>query len=168
MWFNSISVKKEENKKMFKKLLSNLPFNPSLVGQIGFYTKRLNKEVAIRRLGVSFVALSLLVQVVATAIPSDSTLARSGNDIIPGGFSSKGEAVNHCKANDYNFKKILDRFGIDCLALYYGNVKTINSRDYGGNLYSMGRLPYGKTGEVSVSIPGAGTYYMRPLKSWTV
>lgn len=151
---------------MFKKLLSNLPFNPSLIGQIGFYSKRLKKEASIRRLGVVFVVLSLMIQIIATVSPSESTLARSGNDMIPGGFSSQGEAVNLCKANKYNLKTILKHFQIDCLALYYGKVQTINSRDHGGNLYSMGRLPYGKPGEVSVSIPGAGTFYMRPLKSW--
>lgn len=151
---------------MFRRLLSNLPFNPSLIGQIGFYAKRLKQESAVRRMGVLFLVLSIGVQIFATAVPSQPTLARSGNDILPGGFSSQSQAVNQCKSNAYNFKKILENFGIDCLALYYGSVKTISSRDYGGQLYSMGRAPYGKPGEVTVSIPGVGNFYMRPLKSW--
>ncbi len=151
---------------MFRRLLSNLPYNPSLIGQVGFYAKRLKQESALRRMGVLFLILSIGVQIFATAIPSQPTLARSGNDMIPGGFSTQGQAVTKCKANDYNFKKILENFGIDCLALYYGSVKTINSRDYGGQLYSMGRAPYGKPGEVTVGIAGVGNFYMRPLKSW--
>ena len=35
---------------MFKKLLSNLPYNPSLIGQVSFYAKRLHAEEKIRRL----------------------------------------------------------------------------------------------------------------------
>lgn len=151
---------------MFKKLLSNLPFNPSLISEVGFYAKRLRKESSIRRAGAGFLVLALMVQVIAAAVPSEPTLARSGNDVIPGGFSTQGEAVNHCKANRYNFKKILDHFGVDCLALYYGKVQTISSRDYGSQLYSMGRAPYGKPGEVSVTIPGTGKFYMRPLWTW--
>jgi len=151
---------------MFKKLLSNLPFNPSLIGQLTFYTKRLRNEASVRRFGVAFLVLSLLVQVFAAAVPSESSLARSGNDIIPGGFASQGDAVRHCNNNDYKFKTILNHFGVDCLRIYAGRTRTINSRDYGNQLYSMGRLPYGKPGEVSVSIPNAGRYYMRPLSSW--
>jgi len=151
---------------MFKKLLSNLPFNPSLIGQLAFYTKRLRKEAAVRRIGVAFLLLALGVQIFAAAVPSEPTLARSGNDVIPGGFRDHGEAVRLCNSNAYNFKVILQRFGVDCLRVFAGKVQTINSRDYGGQLYSMGRLPYGKPGEVSVPISGAGTYYMRPLSSW--
>lgn len=151
---------------MFRRLLSNLPFNPSLIGQIGFYAKRLKQEAAVRRIGILFLVLSIGVQLFAAVVPSQPTLARSGNDILPGGFSSQSQAVSQCKSNAYNFKKILDHFGIDCLALYYGQVKTISSRDYGGKLYSMGRAPYGKRGEITVGIPGAGNFYMRPLNSW--
>lgn len=151
---------------MFKKLLSNLSFNPSLIGKVGFYAKRLNKEASVRRLGIVFIVVSMMVQVVAAVAPSESTLARSGNDVIPGGFSTQGEAVNHCNANRYKFKTILAEFGVSCTALYSGKVHNINSKDYGNQLYSMGRTPYGKRGEVSVSIAGAGTLYMRPLSSW--
>ncbi len=151
---------------MFKKLLSNLPFNPSLINQIGFYSKRLRSESAFRRLGFMFVALSLVVQLVAVALPSESTLARSGNDIIPGGFSSKSEAVNHCNTNKYKFKTILAHYGVSCSALSSSNVGSVNSRANDGKLFSMGRLAYGKPGEYSVNIGGAGTFYMRPLWSW--
>jgi len=152
---------------MFKKLLSNLPFNPSLINQVAFYSKRLKAESSVRRLGVAFLVLALGVQIFAAAVPSRSTLAEAGNDVIPGGFSSQGEAVNICKANSYNFKDILAHFGIDCNALYFGNVQTINSGDFGGQLYSMGRVPQGFAGEVTVNVPGVSdTLHMRPLAAW--
>jgi len=37
---------------MFRKIVSNLPFSPALVGQLGFYAKRLRKEETTRRLGL--------------------------------------------------------------------------------------------------------------------
>lgn len=151
---------------MFKKLISNLPFNPSLIGEVSFYAKRLHREEKVRRAGFGLVIVAVLIQVFAVASPPQASLARAGNDIIPGGVSSQGEMVNHCKANNYGFATILDNFGIDCNALFFGKVRTISSRDYGGQLFSIGRVPYDKPQETPVNIPGLGTFYMRPLWSW--
>lgn len=57
---------------MFRKIVSNLPFSPALVGQLGFYSKKLRKEKTIRRLGLAFVVLSIIIQSLATLQPSDS------------------------------------------------------------------------------------------------
>lgn len=158
---------------MFRKLVSNLPFNPSLVHQLSFYAKRMHEETAVRRFGVILVALALLLQIFAVASPAQPTLARVGNDIIPGGAvgsdnqAKQGSLVNNCNDNNYDFATILGYFGINCTDLFFGTVKQINSTDYGGQLYSMGRSPhFGPPSEVSVTIPGAGTFYMRPLDAW--
>ena len=151
---------------MFNKLLSNLPFNPSLIGQVSFYSKRLQQEASIRRLGLVFVVFAMMLQLFAIIAPPQPTLARTGNDIIPGGFNSKAAATYYCLADSYGFRTILSHFGIVCDNLAASSVQTINSRGNGGQLYSMGRLPYGKTGETPVDVPGAGTFYMRPLWSW--
>lgn len=47
---------------MFRNIVSNLPFSPALVGQLGFYAKRLRKEETTRRLGLIFTVLALVVQ----------------------------------------------------------------------------------------------------------
>ncbi len=157
---------------MFRKLVSNLPFNPSLINQVSFYAKRMHKEEVVRRTGVALVALAMFIQIFAVISPPEPTLARVGNDIIPGGAvgstdqAKQGSLVNNCNANDYDFATILDYFGIKCIDLFFGQVKTINSADYGGQLYSMGRAPYGIAGETPVTIPGSGTYYMRLLNGW--
>lgn len=151
---------------MFKKLLSNLPFNPSLINQVSFYMHRLRQETTIRRLSFIFIALTMIIQVVAIVSPAQPTLARAGNDILPGGASSQQDIVNHCIRNDYGFATILAHFAITCNNLSGGTVRSIRSIDYGGQLYSMGRLPYGKPGEVTVNVAGAGNFYMRPLWSW--
>lgn len=150
---------------MFKKLLSNLPFNPSLINQVGFYTKRLKAESSVRRLGVAFLVLALGVQVFAAAVPSEPSLAASNNDIIYGGFRDKGEMVNACNNNTRDFRTIVEHFGIDCLRLFAANDTTVNSNAYGGQLYSLGRIPYGFAGEQTVFIGGTN-YFMRPLNAW--
>lgn len=149
---------------MFKKLLSNLPFNPSLIGQVSFYAKRMHSETSVRRLGLFFVVIAMIIQFCAVIWPSEPSLARSGNDIIPGGVTSKGEIVSWCNTN-LEIKVIFDHFGVTCAAIEAGTEKSVNSRGHGSELYSLGRLPYGKAGETPVVI-GAQTFYLRYLWAW--
>ena len=67
---------------MFRKIVSNLPFSPALVGQLGFYAKRLRKEKTTRRLGLIFVALALVVQSLAVFQPTESANAVDNNVIV--------------------------------------------------------------------------------------
>jgi len=156
---------------MFKKLLSNLSFNPSLIGQVAFYARRMHRESAIRRVGLVFVVLALVVQVFAVISPPESTLAASNNDIVYGGFTTKEEAINHCRLNTQGFTSILAYYKISCEMLAGAAIKNIRStdRDYD----SLGRVPQGptiartgkKTDEYPVSISRT-TYHMRNLRAW--
>ncbi len=150
---------------MFQKLLTNLPFTPSLIGKVSFYTKRLKKETFVRRLGVLFIIAAFGVQIFAMISPAEPSLAASSNDLHYGGFSSQSQAVGYCQSN-LEYATILANFGISCGAVASGSVQNISSRDYGGQLFSMGRIAYGKAGETAVDVPGAGRYYMRYLWSW--
>jgi uncharacterized repeat protein (TIGR01451 family) len=151
---------------MFALLLSNLPFSPSLIVQVSFYAKRLKQEAAIRRLGFIMIGLGMLVQMFAVLYPAEPTLAASNNDILRGGFSSKQAAVDKCKLNEAGFATILRHFGVSCEALAASSKRNIRSTDYDKQLYSLGRVPYGKPGEISINIAKAGTFYMRPLWVW--
>lgn len=151
---------------MFKKLISNLPFNPSLIGQVSFYAKRLRKESTMRRTGLILLSLALAVQVFAVTSPPQPTLARSNNDLIVGGFTTKDEGVGYCKQNTRNYKTILAYYGISCEDMAKASTTTIKSTDHNKRLYSMGHIAYGKAGETPVNIPGAGTLYLRYLWSW--
>jgi hypothetical protein len=66
-------VKQEQN--MFRKIVSNLPFSPALVGQLSFYAKRLRKEETTRRMGLIFTALALVVQSLAVFSPPEAANA---------------------------------------------------------------------------------------------
>lgn len=147
---------------MFKKLLSNLPFNPSLIGQVSFYAQRLHRETAIRRAGFIMLALAMVIQTFAVISPPQASLQASPNtDLINGGFSSKQEAVSHCRNNTQGYKTILSHFGISCAALSDAVTTSIQPRDHNGKLYSMGRQAFGVAGETPVRVPGAGTFYVR-------
>lgn len=60
---------------MFRKIVSNLPFSPALVGQLSFYAKRLRKEEFTRRLGLIFTALALAVQSLTVFVPPEAANA---------------------------------------------------------------------------------------------
>lgn len=163
---------------MYKKLLSNLPYNPSLIGQVSFYAKRLHTEEKIRRLGLVFVVLAFIVQMFAFVSQPEPTLAESTNDIIRGGFATRDQAVLHCINPSSDFSKILAYYGVDCNILGSASTVTVNSRDYSSRLDSMGRNQQGATiyrpltgktnptDEYPVDIPNAGRFWMRNLWAW--
>lgn len=158
---------------MFKKLISNLPFNPSLIAEVSFYAKRIHNESSVRRTGVMFMVLAMLIQLFAIVSPPEATLAESSNDIIRGGFTSREQATNYCRSNTQSFADILSYHGIDCEKVASASIQTIKSTDYNKQLRSMGRNPQGskivrtgkETNETTVRI-GGKNYYMRNLWSW--
>ncbi len=158
---------------MFKKLLSNLPFNPSLIGEVSFYARRMQDETAVRRTGVIFIVLAMFIQVFAIMSPPEPTLAESNNDVIRGGFSSREQAVNYCRTNTQGFAVVLFYHGISCDTLGQASIQNIKSTAYNKQLRSMGRNPQGPkiartgkpTGETKVNIGGTN-YYMRNLWAW--
>ncbi len=158
---------------MFKKLISNLPFNPSLINQVSFYAKRLHKEEKLRRLGVIMIVLSLFIQMFAIISPPEPTLAASDNDILRGGFTSRDQAVAKCRANEQGFATILSYYGVDCNLLSIAETHKIKSTDNGNTLDSMGRISQGpivtRTGKATDEYPvriGNQTFYMRNLSAW--
>ncbi len=150
---------------MFEKLLSALPYNPSLIKQMAFYSKRLKEERSIRGMGLIFITLSMFIQFFAVFSPTQPTLADSPNDLLNGGFSTPTEAAQDCNNNILEYKNILSFYGISCEYLQKAPIVTLNSDSNGKQLYSMGRLPYDIPGESPVIINNT-TYYARYLWGW--
>lgn len=102
---------------MFKKIVSQLSFSPALVGQLGFYAKRLRKEQATRRLGLVFVALALVVQGLVVFQAPEPANASNNNDFIPGGLGT-GSARDFNRflgpydRNERRLQDIMNYFGI--------------------------------------------------------
>lgn len=102
---------------MFKKIVSQLSFSPALVGQLGFYAKRLRKEQTTRRLGLVFVALALVVQSLVVFQAPEPANAANPSDMIPGGLGlGSNRNFNNFLApydrNDRNLQEIFNYFGI--------------------------------------------------------
>jgi len=150
---------------MFEKLLSVLPYTPGLGHQLAFYSRRMREEAAIRRTGLVFLALTFMVQFFAVLSPPQPTSAASNNDLINGGISSRADAVSACRNNLHHYGDVMNYYGIQCSDIASSDVVTIHSTGENRQLYSMGRLPYGKAGETPVTIKGA-SYYWRFLWSW--
>ena len=152
---------------MFRKLVSNLAFSPALVGQLGFYAKRLRKEEATRRIGLIFTALALVVQSFAVFSPPESANAASDNDIIRGGCSTKECITSSYDNNVQGFRDFIDHFGITRAELAAG---TWNG--YGGGYHirssewpiSFGRNNYNNR-DGTVVVNGT-TYYYGHLSAW--
>ncbi|HSX45105.1 MAG TPA: hypothetical protein VLF39_03305 [Candidatus Saccharimonadales bacterium] len=158
---------------MFKKLLSHLPFNPSLINQLSFYAKRVHREAFVRSVGFALMILAMLVQLFAVISPPQPSLAYSSNDLIGGGFANQEQAVEHCNNDDFDFHDVLGHFRISCGDLARASTKEIKADDYGGKLYTYGRKAVGDedprthkhTDEGSIEVKGEN-YYGRKLTSW--
>jgi fimbrial isopeptide formation D2 family protein len=160
---------------MFKKLISNLSFSPSLVGQLGFYVKRLRQEEVTRRAGLILTALALVVQGLIVFAPAQTQAAAGNNDIIFGGFTSKTDLLRiYDKGADSagrrDIQQIYSRFGVTRNDIKNAALGRINSKDFSAGIYSTGRISYGSlkgADEQAVKIPGTSTtIYMRKLRAF--
>ena len=152
---------------MFEKLLSVLPYNPSIIDKFYFYSKRIKSEKSVRRMTLVIVVIGFLVQFFAVFSPPTPTLADSPNDLVNGGFSSAAQAASDCTNNVQDYGTILANYGINCNMVASAKTVTINSDAYNHQLYSMGRLPYSIAGESTVNIQGINTpFYVRYLWGW--
>lgn len=157
---------------MFRKIISNLSFSPALVGQLGFYAKRLRKEEVTRRAGLVFVALALVVQCLAVFQPPESANASSSNDLVPGGLGlganrSLNNFLSPYDANTNYLKDIATTMGLTraeiASAQYSSFITGSVKRSFGHNAkYSAAQ------GEVAVPIYNVAgvqvtTAYSRPM-----
>ena len=97
---------------MFRKLVSSLSFSPALVGQLGFYARRLRREEATRKVGLILTALALIVQSFAVFTPPESANASSPNDFVSGGVGSIDEYLQLYDNNSRSLKDIYNAAGI--------------------------------------------------------
>jgi hypothetical protein len=153
---------------MFRKIISNLPFSPALVGQLGFYAKRLHKEEVTRRLGLIFVALAIIVQSLTVFQPSESANASSANDMVPGGIgSSIDNYLAPYDANAKYIKDVMNYAGItreEILATKYTTLKVGDILSWGFSphfSYEDGERQYSITNSNGVQVT---TVYSKPLK----
>lgn len=155
---------------MFKKIVSQLSFSPALVGQLGFYAKRLRKEQATRRLGLIFVALALVVQSLVVFQAPEPANAASANDMVKGGLGTGSNLSinNFLKPYDKNERKLQDTMN------YFGITRDEVKKAKLGYVTVGTRKSYGyenRAGSKAIPITNEDgkkvtTLYGRPLTIW--
>lgn len=151
---------------MFRKLVTNLPYSPGLLGQVSFYATRLQREEFTRRLALIFGVLAVVVNInIALFGPQQSVLANPANDIINGGIygNSAGElqmkTVNAMRTNP-SVKAVFDSYGISESDILKTKLETLNTGDPAYR--SVGRQAFGRGAEVQKSHNGV-TFYERSM-----
>ena len=156
---------------MFKKIVSHLPFSPTLVGQLGFYAKRLSKEQASRRIGLILTALALVVQYFAVFAPPESANAANPRDMVQGGVWSQAQTMSVYDTNHNNIKDLFNAVGITRSELLAAtnNWQQVPSTDKN---YMWSMLPNfsAAQGEGSYTVAKSGggsrTFYYAPSHLW--
>lgn len=152
--------------KMFKKIVSNLPFSPTLVEQVGLCVGRLRKEESARRLGLVFIALTLAIQILIVFQPSESANTTNKNDTVNGGVISLDEYLKAYDANVNNLKDVMDYAGItrsEIIATNYSSWK-INEKISWGFLSHFSYADGERRQNIITKDNRLVTAYSRPLK----
>ncbi|MEK7471654.1 MAG: hypothetical protein AAB624_00200 [Patescibacteria group bacterium] len=155
---------------MFRKIISNLPFNPGLIHQLSFYAKRLHAEESVRRTGVIFTLLAIGVQSLAILSPAQVTLATGDGDLVYGA-KSKQEIINALTSGvdakgRADIKQIYEYYGIRLADVQAAGDTTVKSREREYITTGRGDSP---GVDVPIQVPGTGTtIYERSLNNWDI
>ena len=154
---------------MFRKLVSNLPFQPALLSDVAFYAHRLKQEHAIRRLGFILILIGFGIQIFAVAFPPESSLATNAGDIIYGASSKKDVLTAYRKNEDQfgrkDIRAIFDHYGIGEAQIEKATSTTV--KDSNKNYINTSRSTT-QFADTFVPIEGAvdGGIYEFPLEYW--
>jgi len=149
---------------MFRKLVSNLAFSPALIGQLGFYAKRLKKEELTRRLGLIFTVLALVVQSFAVFQPPEAANASSNADFVPGGVSSVADFLRSYD-NSPKLKGLFSSLGITRAEIADAKADSVGQQGYyNWSMTSLYSASQGQRAYTYYQADGtAHTVYNRPM-----
>lgn len=170
---------------MFKRLVSNLPYNPSLISQVTFYSKRIKQERFIRRLGFIAIAITMTFQALVVISPPERSLAASSNHII-NGLRTRDDILNAWDQPGSDIPAIYESVGLtraDIEALPRTPNVTLKSTD--NDYWSIGRNSLQgysgvdeqfKNSQISIQYSGRDSsdtsddrfIHQRQLKAWDV
>lgn len=153
---------------MINRLISNLPFNPSLVEDLSFYSRRLKKEQSIRILGLILIILSLLVQVAAATFPAEKSLAASNNDVIRGGANNL-QQLRQKYNNQADVRGLFQRFGLEANDLRDGSADHVSFHFHSQGSQgtrTVGRINFSHTNDHSVGVYAGQKFWSRNAAEW--
>lgn len=147
---------------MFKKLVSNIPFNPSLIEKIPEYRSSLRKEYKLRVIGLSIFLVAVLFQLYISIFPAQTSVTNSPNNLIYGGISNKTQLISDCINDVDGYQSMLQRFSINCNNLEQATNTSFASGSDHKSLFSLNRISYGLNSETQININNQ-KFWIRPL-----
>ena len=153
---------------MFKRLVTNLSFSPSLIGHLSLYSNRLKREEATRRGGLIVTTLAVALQLFIMVSPSQSSSVSSPGDLMPGSLVSQTDLLRSYDDNNQITKSVMSLVGISRQDLTTLKQDRINSVDLGKadtSWHLWTRTPFlsASEGERRAEIDNQTVLYTRPL-----
>ena len=108
---------------MFKKLVANLSYSPSLIHELDSYSKSLKRGLLYRKAGLFLLVLLLIVELFTFFIPANSSNQKSSNDLIPFGSTKDTNPFN---INNSRYQNILKGLGLEEKDLKYKVTRDFN------------------------------------------
>jgi hypothetical protein len=152
----------------FKKIISSVAFNPGMLDQLAFYSKRLKQEESVRRLGLVLIILTMFVQLFAAMVPAERSLAASDNDVVRGGVNNITELRGKYFAQA-DVRELYNRFGISGGDIDDAGVSntTFNFQEQGSKgTRSVGRVNFATTEDHNLGSFSGTTFYSRSAGEW--
>ncbi len=155
---------------MFRKIVSRLPYQPSLLVELVYYSHRLRQEQSMRRLGLVMMAILLALQTSMIIFPAKPSVAASASDIVYGATSKQDVLTAYRSNRDQlgrtDVQKIFNHYGISEQQIELAKTVTISDGD--GRSYINTSRSTTKFPDTFVTIPGAnnGGIYEFPLSYW--
>ena len=120
---------------MFTKLISNLPYSPSLVQDIGEYRSHIQQESKLRKLGLISISIAALLYGYTLFFGAEASLLSSpGSDIIQGGTvatsdNSTNQSLVEAISNSSDAQAAYDYYNISTDDILNASMITIESNE---------------------------------------
>lgn len=143
---------------MFKKLISRLPFNPSLISNLRDYDLKLKKELRLRVIGILVLVMVLVLQVIVVIFPPANATISSPDNLMSVSGGTFNQLFKDCSDNLDQYQSILASYELACSDLYAGKIVDLNLDTMGNSLFSLNRLSYDTSDETAVVVNGHQLY----------
>lgn len=161
---------KKEKTNMFRKLVSNIAFSPSLVSELKPYAVGVNKELIVRRVSLLCMSVALIIHLLVLLIPAKPTLTASGNDIIFGGADKTPSGIiasftaNTDSQGRTDIAPIFSHYGLSEENIKEYRLEELRPNNEGDYVIT-GRLARGIDTEITQTVTNGPLLYLRPLES---
>lgn len=97
---------------MFRKIVTELAYSPALAGNLGLYIKQLRDESSKRQIGLIFMLLAVITQLIALGAPPESANANNPAVFIDEEISSVEQYLEYYDQNTHHIRDLLSSLQI--------------------------------------------------------